>query len=143
MVERHSNAAYWILRIALGVLPIAAGLDKFTNLLADWDMYLSPLAARVLPVSPEVFLRVAGVMEVVVGAGILLGFARWFGWVAAGWLTAIALNLVTTGNFLDLAARDLVLAASAVALAELAGARERARGEARQPAAPGAPVNVR
>ena len=143
MVERHSNAAYWILRIALGVLPIAAGLDKFTNLLTDWDMYLSPLAARMLPVSPEVFLRVVGVVEVVVGAGILLGFARWFGWVAAGWLTAIAVNLVTTGNFLDLAARDLVLAASAVALAELAGARERARGEARQPAVPGAPVNVR
>jgi uncharacterized membrane protein YphA (DoxX/SURF4 family) len=143
MTERNSSTAYWILRVALGVLPIAAGLDKFTNLLADWDMYLSPLATRLLPVGPEVFLRVVGVVEVVVGAGILLGFARWFGWVAAGWLTAIAVNLLTTGNFLDLAARDLVLAASAVALAELAGARERAHGEARQPAAPSTAVNVR
>jgi uncharacterized membrane protein YphA (DoxX/SURF4 family) len=143
MLDRHSNSAYWTLRVALGVLPLAAGVDKFTHLLADWEMYLSPLALKVLPVSPAVFLRVAGIVEVVVGAAILLGFARWFGWVAAGWLTAISLNLLSTGMFLDVAARDLVLASAAVALAELAGVRERAAGTAPAHPGPGAVVSAR
>jgi uncharacterized membrane protein YphA (DoxX/SURF4 family) len=126
MQEKHMNSAYWALRIALGVVPVVAGLDKFTNLLTNWDMYLSPLAARVLPVSPAVFMRACGVVEVVVGAAILLGHARIFGWVAMGWLAAIAANLVSTGNFLDVAARDAVMAVAAFALAQLAQVHEHA-----------------
>jgi uncharacterized membrane protein YphA (DoxX/SURF4 family) len=120
MVDKRENAAYWTLRIALGALALLAGLDKFTNLLASWDMYLSPLAVRLLPVSPAAFLRIAGVVEMAVGAAILLGQARIAGWVAAAWLLGISLNLVSSGQFLDVAARDLVLSASATALARLA-----------------------
>lgn len=35
--DRALTSAYWVLRVALGVVPIVAGLDKFTNLLADWE----------------------------------------------------------------------------------------------------------
>jgi uncharacterized membrane protein YphA (DoxX/SURF4 family) len=126
MQEKHASTAYWALRIAFGVVPIVAGLDKFTNLLTDWDMYLSPLAAQVLPVSPAVFMRAAGVVEVVVGAAILLGHARVFGWVAMAWLAAIAVNLITTGHFLDVAARDAVMSVGAFALAQLAQVHEHA-----------------
>jgi uncharacterized membrane protein YphA (DoxX/SURF4 family) len=35
MHQKHEVSSYWALRIALGVVPIVAGLDKFTNLLAD------------------------------------------------------------------------------------------------------------
>jgi hypothetical protein len=66
------------------------------------------------------------VIEVVVGGAILLGYARWFGWVASAWLVGIALNLLSTGQFLDVAARDVVLAVAAFALAELAQVHERA-----------------
>jgi uncharacterized membrane protein YphA (DoxX/SURF4 family) len=127
MDERRSETAYRALRVALGVVPIAAGVDKFLNLLADWPSYLSPLAVRLLPVSPETFMRVAGVVEIAVGGAILLGFARIFAWVATAWLAAIALELLTTGRFLDVAARDLVMATAAFALAKLAPAFERAR----------------
>jgi hypothetical protein len=48
---------------------------------------------KLLPVSPEVFMRLAGVVEIVVGAAILLGFARIFGWVAMAWLALIAAEL--------------------------------------------------
>lgn len=134
MDERRTEAAYFSLRIALGVVPIVAGLDKFLNLLADWPSYLSPLAIRLLPVSPEAFMRVAGVVEIGVGAAILLGFARIFAWVAMGWLAAIALELLTTGRFLDVAARDLVMATAAFALAKLAPAVERATSRTRRSA---------
>lgn len=127
MQDKHMSSAYWSLRLALGVVPVVAGLDKFTNLLTDWEMYLSPRVASLLPVSPGTFMRAAGVIEVAVGAAILLGYARWFGWVASAWLVAIALNLLSTGHFLDVAARDVVMAAAAFSLAELARVQETAR----------------
>lgn len=124
MEARQGRSAYWALRIALGVVPIVAGLDKFTNLLADWESYLSPLAIKVIPLSPATFMHVAGVVEVVVGAAILLGHARTFGWVAMAWLAAIAVNLLTTGHYFDVAARDAVMAVAAFALARLAEVEE-------------------
>jgi uncharacterized membrane protein YphA (DoxX/SURF4 family) len=125
--DRSATNAYWALRVALGVVPIAAGLDKFTNLLADWQAYLSPVFARLIPFSPATFMHLAGIVEVVVGAAILLGFARVFAWVAMGWLAAIAVNLLSMGAYLDVAARDLVMATAAYALARLAQAHEPAR----------------
>lgn len=124
MEDRHTVSAYWALRIAFGVVPIVAGLDKFTNLLVDWARYLSPLALRVLPISAGAFMRAAGVIEIVVGAAILLGRARTFGFIACAWLAAIALNLLTTGHYLDIAARDAVLAVAAFALGRLAQVHE-------------------
>ncbi len=135
MNGRQSLVAYWALRIALGVVPIVAGLDKFTNLLTDWPRYLSPLAAGMLPISPEAFMRVAGVVEIAVGALILFGFARVFAWVATVWLALIALELLTTGRFFDVAARDAVMATAAFALARLAEVAERSPARQREPTA--------
>ncbi len=119
------EGSYWALRIVFGVVPIVAGLDKFTNLLADWQGYLSPLAVRLLPVSPAAFMALVGVIEIAVGAGVLAGYARVFAWVAAGWLLAISVNLLAGGRFLDVAARDVALAVAAYALARLAPLHER------------------
>src|SRR6266496_3536427 len=49
---------------------IVAGLDKFTNLLVDWKIYLSPLAIRILPFSPTTFMHLVGLVEIVVGLPI-------------------------------------------------------------------------
>jgi uncharacterized membrane protein YphA (DoxX/SURF4 family) len=126
-MQDHGNvAAYQALRLTFGVIPIVAGLDKFTNLLADWEGYLSPLAARLLPVGPDLFMRAVGIVEIAVGVGVLVGRARVFGWIAAAWLLAIAANLLATGRFLDVAARDVALAVAAYALARLAPAHEAA-----------------
>ncbi len=117
------NTVWWVLRIGLGLGPFLAGLDKFFNILAQWDLYLSPLATKVIPVPPEVFMRVVGVVEMVVGVAILAGFTRIGGWVAMVWLLAIAANLLTTGMFYDLAVRDVEIALSAFALARLSEVR--------------------
>lgn len=118
------RSAYWALRIGLGVGPFLAGLDKFFNILADWGMYLSPLAERLLPVSPGVFMRAVGVVEMAVGLLILFGLSRIGGYVAAAWLLAIAVNLLTTGMFYDLAVRDVEIALGAYTLARLSETRE-------------------
>src|SRR3989442_9302096 len=119
------NSAWWALRVGLGMGPFLAGLDKFFNILADWGMYLSPMAERFLPVSAQVFMRAVGVVEMAVGLLILAGQTRIGGYLAMGWLLAIAVNLVTTGMFYDLAVRDVEIAIAAYALARLTEARRR------------------
>jgi uncharacterized membrane protein YphA (DoxX/SURF4 family) len=128
MKNDRAEWAYWALRLVFGIVPIVAGLDKFLNLLTNWQGYLSPLTIRLLPVSPETFMSAVGVIEMVVGIGVLAGYARVFGWVAAAWLLGIAVNLLLGGRFLDVAARDVALAVAATALARLAPLHERAMG---------------
>jgi hypothetical protein len=118
------DSAWWALRIGLGLGPFLAGLDKFFNVLADWGMYLSPSIETLLPMSAGAFMRVVGVIEMAVGLGILAGWTRVFGYVAAAWLVAIAGNLVSTGMFYDLAVRDVEIAIAAYTLARLSEARQ-------------------
>ncbi len=122
--DRGLNSAWWALRIGLGLGPLLAGFDKFFNILADWGMYLSPLAERWLPVSAHVFMRAVGVVEMALGLLILAGRTRIGGYLAMAWLLAIAVNLITTGMFFDLAVRDVEIAIGAYALARLTEARE-------------------
>jgi hypothetical protein len=110
---------WWGLRIALGAIAFLAGLDKFFNLLTDWTAYLSPAIARLLPVSAAAFMHAIGVIEMAVGAAILAGFTQVGGYVAAVWLAAIAIDLVTTGRYFDVAVRDVAMAVAAITLARL------------------------
>lgn len=123
-IDSRLNVSWWALRIALGAGPIITGIDKYFNKLADWGMYLSPLATRVVPVSTQTFMDVVGVIEIV--AGIII-FTRWtkFGsYLVMAWLLGIVVNVLTMGMFLDIAARDLEMAVAAFVLAQLTRLRE-------------------
>lgn len=125
-MDKGLNSAWWALRVGLGVGPFLAGLDKFFNVLADWGMYLSPAVEALLPMSGAAFMRAVGVVEMAVGLAILSRWTRLGSYVAAGWLLAIAANLVTTGMFFDLAVRDVEIALAAYTLARLTEARQAA-----------------
>ncbi len=126
-MNRKLDSVWWALRIGLGLGPLLAGLDKFFNVLTNWSMYLSPLAESLLPVSGTAFMQAVGVVEMAVGLLILAGQTRLGGYIAMGWLVAIAANLASTGMFYDLAVRDLEIALAAYSLARLSEARELAR----------------
>jgi uncharacterized membrane protein YphA (DoxX/SURF4 family) len=110
---------WWALRVALGAAAFLAGLDKFFNLLADWPGYISPLAATLLPMNASSLMHIIGLVEMAVGAVILTGYTRLGGYVVAIWLAAIAVNLVATGRYFDVAVRDVVMAFAAFTLARL------------------------
>jgi uncharacterized membrane protein YphA (DoxX/SURF4 family) len=131
--DRGVESARQALRVALGVVPFLAGLDKFFNLLADWPRYLSPAAEAILPVTGQTFMHIAGVVEMAVGVAILTRWTAIGSYVAAAWLVAIAFNLVASGTFLDVAARDLVMATAAYTLARLTEASESTRAAAAAP----------
>ncbi len=124
LVSRELNAAYWALRCALGFGPLLAGADKFTNILVNWEKYLSPTALRYLPVDATTFMRGVGVIEIIVGLAILFGATRVFGYIAMVWLFAIAANLVSSGTYYDIAVRDILLAIGAYSMARVTEARE-------------------
>jgi len=124
LVSRELNSGYWALRIAFGLGPLLAGLDKFTNILVSWEKYLNPLVQRMLPISAMTFMRCVGVIEVIVGLAILLGATRTFGYIAMVWLFAIAANLVSMGTYYDIAVRDILLGIGAYSLARVTEARE-------------------
>ena len=118
------NRVWWALKIGIGAAAFLAGLDKFFNLLTDWQMYLSPLAERMLPVSGDLFMHIVGVIEMVVGLGILTRWTRPASYVAAVWLVLIAVNLISTRMFFDLAVRDVEIAISAYTLATITALKE-------------------
>jgi hypothetical protein len=118
------NAGWWALRIGLGVGPIVTGIDKYFNKLADWGMYLSPLTTKMLPVTGVTFMHVVGVVEIVAGLIVLSRWTKIGSYIVMAWLVAIAVNLVTTGMFFDLAMRDVEIAVGAFVLAQLTAVRE-------------------
>ena len=115
------------LRASFGLLPLLAGLDKFTYFLTDWSAYVGPVTRSLLPVSPQTFLYAVGIVEVIVGIAVLTRWTVIGSYVAAGWLTLIAVNLVLAG-FFDIAVRDVVLAVAAFTLARLTEAHEMVEG---------------
>jgi len=119
MTNERLTTPWWALRVALGSAAFLAGLDKFFNLLADWPSYLSPLTASLLPISSSAFMHSVGVIEMLVGLVVLAGYTRLGGYVAAAWLLCIAINLVTTGRYFDVAVRDVAMAIAAFTLARL------------------------
>jgi uncharacterized membrane protein YphA (DoxX/SURF4 family) len=111
-------------KVALGLMAFLAGLDKFFNLLTNWEQYVSPLSQKILPLSPTTLMHVVGVIEIAVGLAILTKATRLGAYVASAWLVCIALALLTTGHFFDVAVRDLELAVAAFVLAKLTEIRE-------------------
>jgi len=124
--DQRLNNCWLALRIGIGGAAFLAGLDKFFNILTNWEQYLSPLATKVLPVNAATFMHGAGIIEMLVGVAILTVATRWGSYIAAAWLVAIAVNLVTTGAFFDVAVRDVLIGIAAFTLARLTEVRAEA-----------------
>src|SRR5512132_4017065 len=147
-VPDRARQAFRILHVAFVVAPILAGLDKFFDVLVDWDRYLAPVATDVLPFSAHTIMMVVGVIEI--AAGILVALRpRIGGYVVAVWLWAIIVNLLILGDYFDVALRDFGLSLAALALARLAEAfpagsvprpTSSARDRRRRPPPPGRPA---
>jgi hypothetical protein len=125
--ENPAYQAYLALRVGFVVAPILFGLDKFTNLLADWTAYLAPAIDRLAPGSAASAMVAVGVVEVVAGLVVAVR-PKVGGYLVAAWLAGIIANLLLLGDHYDVALRDLGLLLAALALARLATAFQPARG---------------
>lgn len=120
--SRMSDPAYQaflLLRTVFTVAPILFGLDKFTNFMTEWPMYLAPWIDGILPGSAQQGMYIVGVIEIVAGIAVAV-IPRYGALVVAAWLAGIIVNLLTLSGFYDVALRDFGLLVGAVALARLA-----------------------
>lgn len=113
-----AHQAHLLLRTVFTVAPILFGLDKFFQVLTDWERYLAPWADRLIPGDAHQAMLLIGVVEI--AAGVLVAVRPQIGgYVVAAWLAGIIVNLVSMGNYYDIALRDFGLLVGALALARL------------------------
>lgn len=118
-VSKSITRVFNLLKFTFVIVPVVAGIDKFTDILTDWDKYLHPGLAGMLPFPAHTFMMTAGVIEIIAGILVFIRPAIG-GLIVAAWLTLIALTLLASGNYLDVAVRDLVMAISAFSMARMA-----------------------
>jgi hypothetical protein len=116
-----AHQAFLLLRTVFTVAPIVFGLDKFANVLTDWERYLAPEFNDLIPGTAHQAMLIVGVVEIAAGLLVAL-LPRVGGYVVAAWLAGIILNLLLIGDFYDVALRDFGLLVAALALARLASA---------------------
>lgn len=123
MTNADINRIWWPLRLTYGVVAFAAGLDKFFHLLTNWEMYVSPSVAALVPGGAGVLMHAVGIIEMAVGILILTHWTRLGAYIASVWLLAIALNLFLAG-FFDTAVRDIAMSVGAWTLARVTELRD-------------------
>jgi hypothetical protein len=118
-----SRGAFELLRVGLVLIPVGAGLDKFSNFLCDWTKYLSPFVLDLSPMSASSLLYLVGFIEVFCGF-LVIAAPRIGALALAGWLGLVVVNLALLGEYWDVALRDVGLILGALALAQLSRAHE-------------------
>ena len=113
-----ARQAFRTLQFGFVVAPVVAGVDKFYDFLTNWDQYLAQSVSSTLGILPHPFMQGAGVVEVIVGIGVLIK-PRIFSYIVSVWLLGIVANLIMTGQYFDIALRDFGLALGALALGRL------------------------
>jgi len=117
----RSDAAYqafWLLRIGFTVAPIVFGLDKFFNVLVDWDIYLASPINDIIPGSANGAMYLVGIVEIIAGVAVAAR-PRFGSFLVAAWLLGIIGNLLILGEYYDVALRDFGLLLGALTLARL------------------------
>ncbi len=118
-VNNKVASVYTLLKFTYAIVPILAGIDKFTHLLTNWDKYLAPAVVDIIPFEPHTFMLIVGVIEIIAGVIVLLR-PKIGAIIVALWLVGIVINLLISGEYFDIAVRDLVMAIGAFSLYQLA-----------------------
>jgi len=116
--------AFTLLRIVFTVAPILFGLDKFFDVLVDWEQYLAPWIDDIVPGSASTAMHLVGVVEIAAGV-LVFAKPRIGAYVVAAWLAGIIVNLLTYSGYYDIALRDFGLLVGALALGRLSSVYDR------------------
>lgn len=118
--------AFLTMRIGYTVLPLAMGIDKFFNAMTSWPQYLADWIDNIVPGTAQQLMYGVGVVEIVAAAIVAIR-PRIGAYVVAAWLAGIVINLLSYGEWWDIAVRDFGLMLGAFALARLASVYDRGR----------------
>ena len=116
--------AYVTMRIGYTVLPLAMGIDKFFNAMVSWPQYLADWIDNIVPGTAQQFMYGVGAIEIAAGLLMLIR-PRYGAYLVGLWLAGIVVNLLSYGEWYDVAVRDFGLMLGAFALARLASVYDR------------------
>ncbi|MEZ5053170.1 MAG: hypothetical protein R2807_00110 [Chitinophagales bacterium] len=92
-IQQTLNPVFNLLKYTFVLIPIIAGADKFTNLLTNWEQYIHPNLAAMLPFSPGIFMKIVGIIEIIAGCIVFKKPGSW--WTNCGSLVnSIALSFI-------------------------------------------------
>ena len=117
-MTKNVQLVHTVLKYTYGLIPIVAGLDKFTNILTNWEQYVSNGFSNLLPFEVGTFMAIVGVIEIIAGVLVLVR-PKIGAYVVMAWLIGIAFTLLLGGAYLDVAVRDIAMAIGAFSLAKL------------------------
>lgn len=118
------DQTWLMLKVVYAAVPIILGLDKLLAWwIVDWAKYASPTITYFLPLTVYQFVLAIGIIEIIAGL-VVWFYPRFGGYLVAVWMMLIVVDLLTMGGFYDIAARDVVIAIGALALAWLSEAQE-------------------
>ena len=109
-----ANHAYHILRLGLGVTFVILGFQILSAPLA-WAGFMQPWAQGMIPGDLAQFMKTTAIIDIVIGAWLILGFKVWIP-ALLGSLHIAGVLLTTTGNLDSLIARDIGLLGGTLAL---------------------------
>jgi hypothetical protein len=116
--------AFMLLRIGYTVLPLAMGIDKFFNAMTSWPQYLADWIDNIMPGTAQQFMYFVGGVEIF-AAMIVAIRPRYGAYIVAAWLAGIVVNLLSYGEWYDIAVRDFGLMLGALTLGRLASVYDR------------------
>jgi uncharacterized membrane protein YphA (DoxX/SURF4 family) len=115
---------YLLLRIGFALAPVLFGVDKFFNVMVDWEKYLAPWINNIVPGSAADAMHLVGIVEI--AAGLLVALKpRYCAYLVAAWLGGIIIDLLSYSGYYDIALRDFGLMLGALALGRLASKFDR------------------
>jgi uncharacterized membrane protein YphA (DoxX/SURF4 family) len=115
---------YLLLRIGFALAPVLFGLDKFFNVMVNWEQYLAPWINNIVPGSAADAMHFVGIVEI--AAGLLVALKPRYGaYVVAAWLGGIIVDLLSYSGYYDIALRDFGLMLGALTLGRLASKFDR------------------
>jgi uncharacterized membrane protein YphA (DoxX/SURF4 family) len=93
------------------------GADKIGNMYAHWTTLISPTTLSMLPLDMAATIKMAGIIEIVIGIAIIGPFTRLGAFFAMLWLSLFAYNMYTFGHpYSPMIAQSAALAIGALVL---------------------------
>ncbi len=125
--ENKLNTMWIFSKYVYGLVPIVIGLDKFFFFIVDWNIYVSPYAASIIPVM--YLVPAVGVIEIVAGLLILTHWTRFGAYLVAAWIGMVIVNLFMIGGLYDIILRDVAIAFGYIMFGMLTELKETAQQE--------------
>lgn len=74
LIKRQLDTIIVLLNTTFALLFILVGVDKFFNIITQWQQFINPMLLHVMPLSASRFLHIFGFIQIIIGIAFL---SRW------------------------------------------------------------------